>query len=314
MTHAIELDPRHITGEDARRLAGLGVGRASLGVQTLDGAVQRAIARVQPLPVVAAAFASLRAAGITAINADLMYGLPLQSSAAFRDTVRQVLALAPSRFAIFGYAHVPWMKPHQKRIDEATLPDTRGRMLQAAPAREILAEGGYVAIGIDHFARPDDEPTAAFRARRLGRNFQGYTTDRAAALVGIGASAISRTPSGLAQNARDNAGWRRAIEAGRLPTVQGKAFTGDDVLRAAVIEELLCYFEVDLAEAARRHRAPLAAFADDVARLLPMAAAGWLEIEGSRLRIREHGHEIARVVASGFDAYLGRGGRHSLAA
>jgi oxygen-independent coproporphyrinogen-3 oxidase len=313
MEHAIELDPRHVTAEGARNLASHGVNRVSLGVQTLDPAVQAAIGRVQPLPVVAAAFAHLRAAGIAAINADLMFGLPLQTLAAIEETVSGVLALAPSRFAIFGYAHVPWMKSHQKRIDAATLPGAEQRLRQAALARSLVEAGGYADIGIDHFARADDELAVAMRARRLRRNFQGYTTDGAATLIGLGASSISRTPSGFAQNAADNAGWRRAVEAGRLPTARGKSFEGEDLLRGAVIAELLCYFEADLAEIAARHGTSESVFADDVDSLAPMAAAGWLEIRGGRVVIRQHRHEIARLVASAFDAYLGQGGRHSVA-
>jgi len=313
MEHAIELDPRHVTAEGARRLAALGINRASLGVQTLDGAVQKAIARVQPLPVVEASFAALRDAGITAINADLMYGLPLQTEETIRDTAERVLRLRPSRFAIFGYAHVPWMKSHQKLIDEATLPDAEARLRQAALARAMLEAGGYREIGIDHFALPDDPLTAAQAEGRLHRNFQGYTDDAATTLIGIGASSIAKTPWGFAQNAPDNHGWRRAIEAGRLPTVRGKAYGGDDRLRADVIEDLLCRFETDLAAVAERHGTDPSIFAEDLRRLASLVSAGWLAVEGARVRIARHRHEIARVVASEFDAYVGRGGRHSTA-
>ncbi len=309
--HAIELDPRHVTAEGARRLSALGINRASLGVQTLDPAVQKAIARIQPLPVVETSFAALRDAGITAVNADLMYGLPMQTEETIRDTAKRVLQLRPSRFAIFGYAHVPWMKSHQKLIDEATLPDAEARMRQAALARGILEADGYVEIGIDHFALPEDPLAAAQAEGRLRRNFQGYTDDAATTLIGIGASSISKTPWGFAQNAPDNHGWRRAIEAGRLPTVRGKAYAGDDRIRADVIEDLLCRFEVDLPAVAAPHGADPAIFEEDVARLLPLVRAGWVSVGGGRVRIERHRHEIARVVASEFDTYLGRGGRHS---
>lgn len=313
MEHAIELDPRRVTPEGARHLAGLGMNRASLGIQTLDATVQEAIGRIQPLPVVEAAFAALRAAGIGAINADLMYGLPFQTEETVCETARQVLALEPTRFAVFGYAHVPWMKSHQKLIDEAALPGAEARIRQAALAREQLENGGYVEVGIDHFARPDDPLTVAYRARTLHRNFQGYTTDAAAALIGIGPSSISRTPSGFAQNAPDNAGWQRALMAGRLPTIRGKAFAGDDPLRAAIIEELLCYFEVDLASLAARFGARAEDLASEVEGLAPLRDAGWVEIERGVIRIRRHRHEIARIVASVFDAYLEKAGRHSAA-
>jgi oxygen-independent coproporphyrinogen-3 oxidase len=313
MEHAIELDPRHLSRESVANLASLGVNRASLGVQTLDPAVQEAIGRVQPLSVVTRAFELLRASGIWAINADLMFGLPRQTLASVEDTARRVLALEPSRLAIFGYAHVPWMKSHQRLIDAATLPGAEERMRQAALARKMLEAAGYIGIGIDHFARGSDELAAALRLRRLNRNFQGYTTDGAPTLIGIGASSISRVSDGFAQNAPDTGGWRRAIEAGRLPTARGKAFEGEDLLRGEVIAELLCYFDVDLAKTAARHGANAAVFAAELERLAPMVEAGWVEVADGRVTIRRHRHEIARLVASTFDSYLAHGGRHSAA-
>lgn len=313
MEHAIELDPRHVTARNAAALADLGINRVSLGVQTLDEAVQHAIGRVQPFETVAAAFAALRDAGIAAINVDLIYGLPLQGEAALADTAERMLALSPDRLAVFGYAHVPWMRPHQRLIDEKALPGPAARLGQAALMRSLIAAAGYVEIGIDHFARPDDPLADAARAGMLRRNFQGYTDDDAGTLIGLGASAIGRTPSGFVQNAADVAGWRRALAAGRLATIRGKAFSADDLMRAAVIEALLCSFEADLAAIAARHGAAAGVFAGDLARLAPLIDAGWVAVDGGRIAIGEHRHEIARVVASEFDAYLGRGGRHSAA-
>ena len=313
LEHAMELDPRHVTAEGAKALAALGVNRASLGIQTLDPAVQEAIARVQPLDVVEASFAALRDAGITAINADLMYGLPLQTEASIAETAEAMLALRPARFASFGYAHVPWMKRHQTLIDEATLPDGDARLRQAALMRMLLEAGGYQEIGIDHFALPDDPLSAAAREGRLRRNFQGYTDDDAVTLIGVGASSIGRTPAGYAQNAADEHGWRRAIEAGNLPITRGKAFEGDDRLRAAIIERLLCDFAVDLPALADEHGAAGETFAAEQVNLAPLVAAGWVSLDAGRLAIRAHHHALARVVAAEFDAYLGRGGRHSVA-
>lgn len=204
MEHAIDIDPRHLTPERARHLAHIGINRASLGVQTLDPAVQVAIRRVQPSPLVAGAAAMLRAAGIHTLNFDLMYGLPFQTLDPAQDTARQVLALRPNRLALFGYAHVPWMKSHQKLIDPASLPDGRERLLQAQAVREILEGSGYRGIGIDRFAELGDTLTEALASRRLHRNFQGYTTDSAATVIGFGASAIGRTEAGFVQNAADN--------------------------------------------------------------------------------------------------------------
>ncbi len=313
MEHAIELDPRRIAEAEIMHLARLGVNRASLGVQTLDARVQKAIGRIQPWPVVERAMAALRSAGMASVNVDLMYGLPFQNDDSIRDTARQVLALAPDRFAVFGYAHVPWMKPHQRLIDEAALPDAEARIGQARLIRELLEDAGYVEIGIDHFARPEDELAVAQTQGRLGRNFQGYTDDGAACLVGIGASSISRTPQGYAQNASDNRGWQRAIESGRLPTKRGKAFSSDDRMRAEVIEEILCRFAVDLDVVASRHDCEVEPLLQDAAGLDALVSAGWVVLDRHRLSIERHRQEIARVVASAFDTYLGRGGRHSAA-
>ncbi|WP_181706307.1 oxygen-independent coproporphyrinogen III oxidase [Chthonobacter rhizosphaerae] len=311
--HAIELDPRHVTRMDARRLMAAGVTRASLGVQDLDPGVQAAIGRIQPLEVVEAALAALRIAGIHDVNFDLMYGLPGQTRETIRHTAMNAAGLAPSRIALFGYAHVPWFKPNQSLIDEASLPDADARIELARVARETIDAFGYEPIGIDHFARPDDPLTAARDAGTLRRNFQGYTTDAAATLIGFGASSIGRTPEGFAQNAPDTAGWRRAIEAGQLATVRGKAFEGEDLMRGEVIEALLSVFTVDLSAAAARHGADPATFSEGLDRLAPLVEAGWVAVDGWTVRIERQPTEIARLVASAFDAYLGTGGRHSVA-
>ncbi|BBE74163.1 oxygen-independent coproporphyrinogen-II Ioxidase [Pleomorphomonas sp. SM30] len=311
--HAIELDPREMGPDDARFLARMGVNRASLGVQDLDSTVQEAIGRHQPLELVEAAVSQLHRAGIGAINMDLIYGLPFQTHQTIRRTAMHVAGLAPSRISLFGYAHVPWFRPNQRLIDEASLPGGDLRLALSRTARETIDAFGYEAIGIDHFARPEDPLTLARDARTLHRNFQGYTTDDAQILVGFGSSSIGRTPWGYVQNAVANGVWRRAIEQDRLPVERGRAYAGEDLLRAAVIEELLCFFDVDLAAVAARHGADPAVLAGGIDTLRPLIAAGWVEVDGWRVAIRTHGPEIARVVASAFDAYLGTGGRHSVA-
>lgn len=311
--HAIELDPRHVDQASARLLARLGINRASLGVQDLHPAVQIAIGRIQPFEQVRKAANHLREAGIEALNFDIMYGLPYQTVDTVRRTAEQVVELAPSRIALFGYAHVPWMKKHQRLVSEAALPGPGERIELARAARDFLCEAGYVEVGIDHFARPEDDMSIALGERSLRRNFQGYTTDQAETLIGLGASSIGRTPEGFVQNATDEGAWRRAIEAGILPTARGKAFEGEDLARAAVIEELLCLFEADLAEIAKAHGHPASIFDADMASLADFVEAGWVEIEGRHVRIAAHQWEIARLVASRFDAYLGGAGRHSSA-
>lgn len=311
--HAIELDPRYVSAEGALVLARLGITRASLGVQDLDPAVQLAIGRVQPYKTVAAAVAALRAAGLRALNFDVMYGLPKQTVATIRATAAQVVHLRPERIALFGYAHVPWMKTHQRLIDEADLPGAGERIALARAARAIFCEAGYEEIGIDHFAMPGDALHRARLDRSLRRNFQGYTTDTARTLIGLGVSSIGSTPRGLVQNASDNSAWRNAVDAGRLPVARGKPFEGEDRLRAAVIEELLCRFEADVGALAAGHGFEPDRLDAEIASLADLSSAGWVAGDGRRVAIVRNAPEIARIVASRFDAYLGRAGRHSVA-
>jgi oxygen-independent coproporphyrinogen-3 oxidase len=261
--------------------------------------------------MVAAAVSSLREAGIDQLNIDLMYGLPEQGPADVARSAGLASSFDPGRIALFGYAHVPWMKKHQRLIDESALPDTQARLAQARIAAKTLTDLGYRAIGLDHFADPSDDLAIAAQSRYLRRNFQGYTTDNADALIGLGASAVSRLPQGFAQNAADVAGYARAIEAGRAATVKGIALTADDRLRAAVIERLLCDLAVDLDALApdAAHR-----FADEIDALAPFVSAGAVNIAGSRITITEQGRHFARLVASVFDAFLpANKARHSVA-
>jgi oxygen-independent coproporphyrinogen-3 oxidase len=307
--HAIELDPRHITPELTQGLPRIGINRVSLGVQEFSAKVQQAIGRIQPYATVAAGVALLREAGIQAINFDLMYGLPQQSEQDLHNTIMQAHTLRPSRIALFGYAHVPWLKVHQRLIDTAALPGANERLVQSEAARGALLALGYVPVGLDHFARSDDPLALAATSGRLRRNFQGYTTDNADALLGLGASAIGRLPQGFAQNAADVRGYARAIEAGRFATVRGVAFTAHDHQRGRIIEQLMCGFAVDLDA-----YAPDEDFADAVAALAPLADDGLVSIDRRRIAVTQVGRPFVRLAASAFDAYLGRGtARHSRA-
>lgn len=313
MEHAIELDPRQLTSEGARHLARLGVNRASLGVQTLDATVQKAIGRIQSCAVVEDAALAIREAGIADVNFDLMFGLPFQTEASIASTVEQTVRLLPSRYAVFGYAHVPWMKAHQRLIRDETLPDAWARIAQARLARRLLEASGYHGVGIDHFARASDPLVAAMKNGSLRRNFQGYTTDTATTLIGIGASSISRTPSGYAQNLPDNLGWQRRIAAGELPVARGKAMDLEDRMRADVIEAILCFFEVDLGEIAERHGAGVDLFGPDLVRLAAQMGSTWVRVDGWKVSIERDAYETARLVASNFDGYLHAKGRYSVA-
>lgn len=312
MEHAIELDPRHVTQDGMARLAGLGVSRVSLGVQTLDDRVQKAITRVQPLAVLEEAMRAISQAGIADVNFDLMFGLPFQTETSIEATVEQAVRLAPSRFAVFGYAHVPWMKPHQRRIADETLPNAGARIAQARLTRRLLARAGYQGVGIDHFARESDPLVTAMRNRTMRRNFQGYTTDNASTLIGLGASSISRTSYGYAQNRPDNAGWRRRIRAGELPVARGKAMNDVDRMRGDVIESILCFFEADLAAIAKRHGIPVDLFGPDIIRLRTEMGTR-VQIDDWRIALVRDPHETARLVASHFDGYLHTKGRYSVA-
>jgi oxygen-independent coproporphyrinogen-3 oxidase len=313
LDHAIELDPRHVSRPLAAALKRMGVTRASLGVQDLNTHVQEAIGRVQPYDVVARAVTELRRAGIAAISFDLMYGLPGQSLDDLLLTIRLAAALAPDRIALFGYAHVPWMKSHQRLIDTEKLPDAAARLAQAEAARMALAALGYEAIGFDHFARPGDPMAVAARDKRLKRNFQGYTTDDAEALIGFGASAIGRLPQGYAQNAPDLAGYQRAIAAGLPATVRGLALTPEDRLRGEVIERLMCDFSVDLDQVAARFDFPSALFDADLEGLAPLAREGLVSRDGRKVVVEAEGRPLVRLVAAAFDARLAKAGRHSAA-
>jgi oxygen-independent coproporphyrinogen-3 oxidase len=307
--HNIELDPRRITRPLVRALKEIGVNRVSLGVQDFAPHVQRAIGRVQPFGMVERSVALLREADIHQINFDLMYGLPKQSREDVARSAELALSLAPQRIALFGYAHVPWFKKHQALIRKNDLPGPRERLAQAHMAAEAFTSAGYVAVGLDHFAMPHDDLAIAVREKRLHRNFQGYTTDGADALIGLGASSIGKLPQGFVQNAPDVAGYARAVQAGRPATVKGLALNDDDRLRAEIIERLMCDLRLDLrafggATRFRREREALA----------PLANAGLLTLGSEEITITEAGRPYIRLAAAAFDAYLAANpARHSVA-
>ena len=307
--HAIEIDPRTLTPRHAEALAIAGVTRASFGVQDLNLHVQEAIGRVQPLEQVAQAFAMLREAGVPRFNADVMYGLPKQSIADAVRTAELAASLGPDRLAAFGYAHVPWFKTRQRLIDTDSLPGPRERLAQAQAIRDTLLRLGYKEIGFDHYAKPEDPLAVAAREGGLKRNFQGYVDDAASALIGLGASAISGLPQGYLQNAADIPAWSRAIESGALATARGFALSDEDRRRRALIERLLCDFELDIAAFGG-----WTAFADSHAPLAALAADGVVRLDGDRLTVTEDGKPFVRLVAQAFDAYRDTGsGRHSKA-
>ncbi len=311
---AIESDPRTLEPDMAARIGELGFNRASFGVQEFDPKVQAAINRIQPPEMVAGAVDMLRGAGVSGINFDLIYGLPHQSADALVRTVETCADMRPDRVALFGYAHVPWMAKNQRMIPEDSLPGPEERLDQAERAGEALQQAGYQAVGIDHFALPEDGLAQAAAAGTLRRNFQGYTTDEAAALLGVGATSIGRTPRGFVQNITETGAWARAVGESRLPVARGRALSGDDELRAHVIERLMCDGAVDTEAAGRAYGFGPDWCADALDELEPLARDGLLDRDGGRIALTEAGWPLARIAASAFDTYLhNRQARHSVA-
>jgi oxygen-independent coproporphyrinogen-3 oxidase len=296
--HAIELDPRRVTPTLANALGELGITRASLGVQDVNPLVQAAIGRLQPLVVIEVAMEHLRSAGITSLNFDLMYGLPLQSLESVRKTCDVVARMAPDRISCFGYAHLPRLKANQRQIDEAKLPSQDQRIDQAEAIAEALVRHGYQKIGIDHFARPGDALAQAAASGKLHRNFQGYTDDPSRVLLGFGASSISTFVDGFVQNITDVPRYVSAIERGSLASARGCRLDEEDRQRARIIERLMCDFAVDLDGIA-----PHVDFSEELSALAPLEWDGLVEIHGSRLTVTNAGRAVVRVVAAAFDTY-----------
>ena len=309
---SVEIDPTMVDRAKIDALAAEGMTRASIGIQDFDPKVQAAIGREQPFEVTRACVDDLRAAGITSLNTDLVYGLPHQTQARISDTIDKVLTFAPDRVALFGYAHVPWVSKRQKLIDEDALPDDLARYQLAQLAAKRFEGAGLAAVGIDHFARPGDELDTALRTGRLRRNFQGYTADSCQTLIGLGASSISRFPSGYVQNAPATAAYIQRISAGQLAGSRGYEMTFDDQLRARAIERLMCDFRLDLADL----RDEFGAQAVDLAPLLPTVAAqfdGLVSLQDGCLEIKPEGRALTRIIASSFDAHVPEGVRYSRA-
>lgn len=297
---AVEIDPRGLDVERIAAFARAGVTRVSLGVQDFDPAVQAAINRVQSFDETRAAAEGFREHGIDALNVDLVYGLPAQTRASVELTATKVLALCPSRVAVFGYAHLPQRLPHQRLIAEAALPDAVERYAQAARIGRVLAGAGYRRIGLDHYARPDDELAAG----RVTRNFQGYTTDSADAVIGLGASAIGRLPQGYVQNHASSAEYARCIAAGDLATSRGVALSDEDRMRALVIERLMCDMYFPAEELVQRFGEQARGLIAEAEALLEADSDKLIERDDSAFRVTPRGRPFVRSIAACFDAYL----------
>lgn len=301
---AVEMDPRGLTPQLAEAMAQSGVTRASLGVQDLSEEVQQLIHRIQPESIVRLAVERLRAVGITAINMDIMYGLPAQTVGRVESMAHAIADMSPDRVAVFGYAHVPWFKKHQRAIPEDRLPGAEARFDQMQAAAQVLLASGYEAIGFDHFARPDDSLAVAARTGALHRNFQGYTDDAYDALIGLGASAISDTSQGFVQNEPDPSRYADTVLGDGPIIVRGVTRTDADRPVAALIEQVMCQFEVSIAAGAP----------DEREALITLQRDGLIELKENTLRVTDLGRPYVRNIAARLDpAFKAAQNRHSQA-
>ncbi|MFN4170766.1 MAG: oxygen-independent coproporphyrinogen III oxidase [Pseudorhodobacter sp.] len=309
---SVEIDPNEIDGPRLDSLAAAGMTRASIGVQDFDPEIQKAIGREQGYALTRDVAAMIRDRGVTSLNADILYGLPHQTRAKIADSVQKLLSLSPDRVALYGYAHVPWMSRRQQMIPSDSMPTPEERLHLFERARALFLADGYEEIGIDHFALPGDGLAKAARTGRLRRNFQGYTDDTAEALIGLGASSISRFAQGFAQNASATAAYTAAIRAGGFATHRGHVFAAEDMLHARIIEALMCDFRITRAELAGRFGLP----ADRIEALLSRAVdrfGDMVELDATALSIPPRGRPLTRMIARLFDSYDQTRAQHSAA-
>ncbi len=302
---SVELDPRRLTREHVEAFARMGVRRASFGVQDCNPDVQEAIHRIQPTELNHDCARMLREAGFTSLNLDLIYGLPKQTPESFSETLDEVLSINPDRFAIFNYAHVPWMKPAQKMLERAGLPAPETKLALLRLIVETLSDAGYVYIGMDHFSRQDDELAVAQRAGTLQRNFQGYSTRAGLDIVGLGLSSISQTTGSYRQNIKDLKTYQETVAAGKLPLARGYLLSDEDKLRREVITRLMCDLALDFTSFEERYGINFEEhFAEALAALVEMQADGLLTREGGFISVTHTGRFFIRNIAMCFDGTL----------
>ena len=304
--YSIEIDPRSVEPDDIRFLRELGFNRFSLGVQDVDEQVQKAVNRIQPIEKTQAILQACRAVGVRSVNIDLIYGLPFQTVSSFTRTLDTIIDQSPDRISVFNYAHMPHVFKPQRRINEADLPAAQIKLDILKLAIDKLTSAGYVYIGMDHFARPDDELVQAQENGTLQRNFQGYTTHGDCDLVALGVSAISQVNDVYSQNNKEMPAYQAAISAGRLPIVRGFKLDKDDLLRRALIQCLTCNFEIDVA--AFEAGWPGLNFADyfshELSSLMQMQDDGLVSIDKNWLRVLPKGRLLVRNICMVFDASL----------
>jgi oxygen-independent coproporphyrinogen-3 oxidase len=303
---SVEIDPRRLTREHIAAFRRLGANRASLGVQDFDAGAQRAINRIQTPADTENAMRWARECGFESLNFDLIYGLPGQTEETFSRTLDEVLRLAPDRLAVFSYAHVPWLKPAQKIFERTgALPSPELKLALFEMVIRRLSDAGYTDVGMDHFARPDDELAVAWRKKKLQRNFQGYSTKAGLSLLGLGVSAISQTPGAFRQNEKTPDAYHARLDAGELPFMRGALLSDEDKRRREIIMRIMCDRELDYAALGEKLGLDFPrAYAAELAKLAPLAADGLVALEPDALRILPAGRLFLRNVAMAFDAYL----------
>ncbi|NJM81291.1 MAG: oxygen-independent coproporphyrinogen III oxidase [Tabrizicola sp.] len=309
---SVEIDPNEIDDDRLDALAEAGMSRASIGVQDFDADIQKTIGREQSYALTRDVAAKIRDRGVRSLNADILYGLPHQTGPRIASSVQKLLTLSPDRVALYGYAHVPWMSRRQQMIPSDAIPTPQERLALFETARQLFTWDDYAEIGIDHFARPADSMAKAQLSGRLRRNFQGYTDDAAPVLIGLGASSISRFPQGFAQNASGTADHTRAIRDGRFSTHRGHRFSGEDRLRARIIEALMCDFVVKRTELLQEFDVTPARI-DALFAVAAETFGDMVRVTAEALAIPARARPLTRMIARAFDGYDQTKAKHSSA-
>lgn len=302
-----EIDPRGLTKEHLEALRKVGFNRISMGVQDFDEKVQKYVNRIQPEEMTREVVNWVRELGFSSINLDLMYGLPFQSLESFEKTLDKVIEISPDRLAVFNYAHVPWMKKHQALIHPEDLPSPQEKLQILKMTIEKLTAAGYVYIGMDHFAKPEDELAIAQKGKKLYRNFQGYSTHAGCDLYAFGITSISQLKEIYAQNLKTEKEYYTALDNGRFPIFKGYRLTKDDQIRRSVIMKLMCNFELSFSEIENEYKINFKEyFSNSLEKLIPMAQEGLVQLNDEKIEVTDFGRLLIRNIAMNFDGFIER--------
>ncbi|MEZ0361426.1 MAG: oxygen-independent coproporphyrinogen III oxidase [Hydrogenobacter sp.] len=302
---SVEIDPRYLSESQLETFREVGFNRISMGLQDLDEEVQRAINRIQPEDLMKDVMKKLRDLDFKSINIDLIYGLPYQTPEKFKKTIEKTIALDPDRVAVFNFAYVPWIKPLQRKIDPLTLPPPEDKLKILEMTIDMFQEAGYVFIGMDHFAKPDDELAIAQRDGTLWRNFQGYTTKKGVDLIGIGATSIGMLYDGYFQNYKTIRDYYIAIDAGRLPIMKGYLLTYEDLIRREVIMDLMCHFSCSFEKIESMFGINFEEhFERELCELKEMESDGLLTVKDKKITVMPEGRLLIRNIAMVFDEHI----------